>query len=73
MKFSNMGDFAGKPHFVCKTGRKHIRILEPGQPYERSFVVPLTKVSNRRPADFCESDEDAGGLPESIDDLEFAP
>ncbi len=51
MKFSNVVDYKGVAHFVVKTGRKNIRILLPGQPYEKSFVVSLKKVSNRRPAD----------------------
>jgi hypothetical protein len=58
MKFSKMCDYKGVAHFIVKTGRKNIRILEPGKPYEKSFVVPLKKVSNRRPADFIEDPED---------------
>lgn len=58
MRFSKMVDYKGKPHFVCKTGRKNIRILEPGQEYDQSFVVPIKKVSNRRPAEFIEDPED---------------
>ena len=54
MKFSKTVDYKGRPHFVCKTGRKRIRILEPGLPYEKSFVVPLKLVSNRRPSEFAE-------------------
>ena len=63
MKFSKMVDYKGKPHFVCKTGRKNVRILEPGKDYDKSFVVPIKKVSNRRPAE-CEPEED-------VDDVEL--
>jgi hypothetical protein len=78
MKFSKMCDYANKPHFVCKTGRKNIRILEVGQPYEKSFVVPLKKISNRRPSDFIEdpeeeTTEDSPELEEANEDLEFQP
>jgi hypothetical protein len=58
MRFSNMVDYKGVAHYVVKTGRKNIRILLPGQPYEKSFVVPLKKVSDRRPADFIEDPDD---------------
>ena len=58
MRFSNLVDYKGTPHHVVKTGRKNIRILKPGEPYEKSFVVPLRKVSNRRPAEFVEDDVD---------------
>ena len=43
---------------MVKTGRKNIRILKPGEPYEKSFVVPLKKVSNRRPAEDIEEPDD---------------
>ena len=49
MRFSNLVDYKGVPHYVVKTGRKNIRILKPGEAYEKSFVVPLKRVSNRRP------------------------
>lgn len=59
MRFSNVVDYKGQAHYVCKTGRKNIRILKPGEEYEKSFVVPLKKVSNRRPAEYVEEpDED---------------
>jgi hypothetical protein len=70
MKFSNVCDYKGVAHFIVKTGRKNIRILLPGQPYEKSFVVPLKKVSNRRPADVEEPDVDEPdelGEPESTE------
>ena len=57
MKFSKMCDYKGVAHFIVKTGRKNIRILLPGQPYEKSFVVPLKKVSNRRPAEYEPEDD----------------
>jgi hypothetical protein len=57
VKFSKLVDYKGEPHFVCKTGRKNIRILKPGLPYEKSFVVPLKKVSNRRPAEYDPEDD----------------
>jgi len=65
MRFSNVVDYKGQPHFVCKTGRKNIRILKPGQPYEKSFVVPLKRVSNRRPAEYEEPED------EDQDDVEL--
>jgi hypothetical protein len=74
MKFSTMVDFKGQPHFVGKTGRKNIRILELRQPYEKSFGVPLKTVSNRRPAEFqqdTDSRDVALGMAEEIEDLEF--
>ena len=58
MKFSKMCDYKGVAHFIVKTGRKNIRILLPGQPYEKSFVVPLKKVSNRRPAEYEPGDDE---------------
>jgi len=70
MKFSKMCDYKGVAHFIVKTGRKNIRILLPGQPYEKSFVVPLKKVSNRRPAEYVEEpdeDLDDDDLEEEID------
>jgi hypothetical protein len=73
MKFSKMVDYKGQPHFVCKTGRKNVRILEPGLPYEKSFVVPLKQVSNRRPAEFSEDPEVLPDLPEGIEDMELIP
>lgn len=70
MKFSNMVDYKEVPHYVVKTGRKNIRNLLPGQPYEKSFVVPLKKVSNRRPAEYVEEpDEDEVELDEENDVL----
>ena len=69
MKFSNMVTHKGKDFFVVKTGRKNIRILEPGQPYDKSFVVPLKKVSNRRPADGIVDDDDDDETPEGLTDL----
>jgi hypothetical protein len=57
MKFSKMCDYKGVAHFIVKTGRKNIRILLPGQPYEKSFVVPIKKVSNRRPAEYEPEDD----------------
>jgi hypothetical protein len=65
MRFSNLVDYKGVPHHVVKTGRKNIRILKPGEDYEKSFVVPLKKVSNRRPAEYVEDDVD------DDDDLEL--
>lgn len=59
MKFSNMCDYNGKPHFICKTGRKNVRILDVGQPYEKSFVVPINRIGNRRPADVQFEDDPA--------------
>jgi hypothetical protein len=73
MKFSKMVDYKGQAHFVCKTGRKNVRILEPGLPYEKSFVVPLKLVSNRRPAEFSEDPDVLSELPEGIEDLELIP
>jgi hypothetical protein len=76
VKFSKIVDYKGTPHFVCKTGRKNIRILKPGDPYEQSFVVPLKKVSNRRPAEYEPEDEDVdevelSGEPEvELEDLQ---
>ena len=70
MRFSNIVDYKGVAHFIVKTGRKNIRILLPGQPYEKSFVVPLKKVSNRRPAEYVEEpdeDLDDDDLEEEID------
>ncbi len=58
MRFSNVCDYKGEAHYIVKTGRKNIRILKPGLPYEKSFVVPLKKVSNRRPAEYEEEPED---------------
>jgi ribosomal protein S8 len=73
MRFSNQVDYKGKAHFVCKTGRKNIRILLPGQPYEKSFVVPLKKVSNRRPAEY-EPEDDLDEVEVGLgDDLVEAP
>jgi hypothetical protein len=73
MKFSKMVDYKGQAHFVCKTGRKNVRILEPGLPYEKSFVVPLKLVSNWRPAEFSEDPDVLSELPEGIEDLELIP
>lgn len=83
MRFSNIVDYKNQPHFVCKTGRKNIRILKPGEPYERSFVVPLKKVSNRRPAEYEPEDDDddveleeqneLGDFEEEGDDLPCDP
>ena len=64
MRFSNVVDYKGQAHYVCKTGRKNIRILKPGEEYEKSFVVPLKKVSNRRPAEYVEE-------PDEDDDVDF--
>ena len=70
MRFSNMVDYKGVPHYVVKTGRKNIRILLPGQPYEKSFVVPLKKVSNRRPAEYePEDDQDDDETLEDLSEL----
>ena len=69
MKFSKMCDYKGVAHFIVKTGRKNIRILLPGQPYEKSFVVPLKKVTNRRPAEY-EPEDDLDDEPEG--DVELA-
>lgn len=82
MRFSNQVDYKGQAHFICKTGRKNIRILKPGEPYEKSFVVPLSKVSNRRPAEYVEEpDEDDVDLEEETElsgearlvDLDYQP
>ncbi len=67
MKFSKIVDYKGEAHFVCKTGRKNIRILKPGEPYEKSFVVPLKKVSNRRAADIEQDDEDDAKLGDEVE------
>jgi len=73
MKFSKMCDYKGVAHFIVKTGRKNIRILLPGQPYEKSFVVPLKKVSNRRPAEY-EPEDDLDEVEVGLgDDLVEAP
>jgi hypothetical protein len=45
-------------YYVVKTGRRNIRILKPGEDYDKSFVVPLKKVSNRRPAEYEPEDDD---------------
>lgn len=59
MRFSKMVDYKGEPHFLCRTGRRNVRILKPGEPYEKSFVVPIKKVSNKRPADIeCDSEDE---------------
>lgn len=63
MKFSKMCDYLGKPHFICKTGRKNIRILEVGLSYDKSFVVPINRIANRRPADVVFDDESASEEP----------
>jgi len=73
MKFSKMCDYKGVAHFIVKTGRKNIRILLPGKPYEKSFVVPLKKVSNRRPAEY-EPEDDLDEVEVGLgDDLVEAP
>ncbi len=73
MKFSNQCDFKGDAnhpagqYLIVKTGRIRIRLLKPGEPYSASFVVPLKKVSNRRPADGIVDDDDdetTEGLPD---------
>ena len=66
-----------------KTGRKNIRILEPGKDYDKSFVVSLKKVSNRRPAEYEPEDDldeddvelDAAGVEIEDEELhdEFQP
>ncbi len=58
MRFSNIVTYKGEDFYVVKTGRRNIRILKPGEDYEKSFVVPLKKVSNRRPAEVQEPDDD---------------
>jgi hypothetical protein len=68
MKFSKVCDYKGEAHYVCKTGRKNIRILLLGLPYERSFVVPLKMVSGRRPAEMQEDPEAGLDLNEFIDE-----
>ena len=68
MKFSKMCDYKGEAHYICKTGRKNIRILAPGQPYERSFVVPIGHTFNRRPAEFQENPEASLALEEMFDE-----
>jgi len=72
MKFSNMMDYKGKAHYVCKTGRKNIRLLEPGLPYDQSFVVPLRLTSNRRPAEFQEDPEAGLSEDDVFDDATLA-
>jgi hypothetical protein len=70
MKFSKMCDYKGVAHFIVKTGRKNIRILLPGQPYEKSFVVPIKKIANRRPAEYEPEDNlDDDGEPEGDAEL----
>jgi hypothetical protein len=75
MKFSKMCDYKGVAHFIVKTGRKNIRILLPGKPYEKSFVVPLKKVSNRRPAEYEPEDDldepEIGEGAELLDGAEY--
>jgi len=80
MRFSNMVDYKAVPHYVVKTGRKNVRILLPGQSYEKSFVVPIKKVSNRRPAEYEPeedvdevelSDEPEGELEDAFQDEEL--
>lgn len=76
MKFSKMVDYRAKPYFVCKTGRKNIRILAPGLAYENSFVVPIKETSNRRPAvldDLPETDLEVTQFAEGMDDAELIP
>jgi hypothetical protein len=83
MKFSNMVDYKGVPHYVVKTGRRNIRILLPGQAYEKSFVVPLKKVSNRRPAEYIEDPDEEEveldeenevlGETEELEDEQYQP
>ena len=68
MKFSNMCDYKDEAHYICKTGRKNIRILEPGLPYDRSFVVPIGLTSNRRPAEFQENPDAGIALDEMFDE-----
>jgi hypothetical protein len=67
MRFSNMCDYKGVAHFIVKTGRRNIRILKPGMPYEKSFVVPLKKVSNRRPVEYEPEDEDDAELEDETE------
>ena len=67
MRFSNMVTYKDKDYYVVKTGRRNIRILEPGMPYEKSFVVPLKKVSNRRPAEYEPEDDDQDDLEEDVE------
>jgi hypothetical protein len=62
-----MVDYKGEPHFVVKTGRRNIRILKPGLPYEKSIKVPLKSVSNRRPADIEQNDEDEVELEDDVE------
>lgn len=88
MRFSNLVDYKGVPHYVVKTGRKNIRILKPGEEYDKSFVVSLKKVSNRRPAEYVEDSDDDDddvdlegqselidpvGIAEDIEDSEYQP
>ena len=39
---------------MVKTGRKNIRILKPGEAYEKTFVVPLEESVQSRPAEYVE-------------------
>ena len=48
MKFSKMSITRARHISSVKTGRKNIRILEPGEPYEKSFVVPLEEECRTR-------------------------
>jgi len=77
MKFSTMCDYAGRPgvaFYVVKTGTKNIRILESGQPRDKSFVVPITDTSNRRPAGAIETPrEEEAESPVEFEDAEFLP
>lgn len=68
MRFSNMCDYKGVGHFIVKTGRVNIRILKPGEPYDKSFVVPIKKTSNRRPTDVIEPGDD-DETPEDLSEL----
>jgi len=68
VKFSKMCDYKNEAHFIVKTGRKNIRILKPGDSYDKSFVVPIRKTSNRRPSDGIEPDEDEDETPEELSD-----
>ena len=64
MKFSNMVTYKGDrvhpagEYYVVKTGRVRIRLLKPGDPYEKSFKVSLKAVSDRRPVEYVEDDDD---------------
>lgn len=63
MKFSRVVDYKGDSrhaagnYFLVRRGTKNARILAPHEEYEKSFVVPIKKLSNIRPADVVQDDD----------------